>query len=222
MPFDPNDPDTKAAIDKIKADADAKLDSEVSGLKTKVEELIASNKKLKKGQEIDPAEVERLEAQLDEARGKLKEAEKAAKDATKAAETATKALEVEQGVTHRELGRNGATKALIDAGVSDPAYIEAALAMHMPNIKIVADGENRSALYGDKPLADAIKEWAAGDVGKKFVSAPNNSGGGAGGGGGQGGGKTMTRTAYQELATSEPAKANTFIREGGKVVDQAA
>lgn len=220
MPFDANDPDTKAAIDKIKADAAEKLDSEVSGLKSKVDELIASNKKLKKGQEIDPAEVERLEADNDKLRTDLAAANRTAKDATTAAEKAAKALETESGFTHRLVAENGLIKALSDNGVSDPAYLEAAKMMHIGNVKVVADGDTRKALYGDKELNAAIKEWVGGDVGKKFAAAPANGGGGAQGGGGNGGGaKTITRSAFDGM---EPHAKVTFAKEGGKVIDQAA
>jgi hypothetical protein len=34
-------------------------------------------------------------------------------------------------------------------------------------------------MIGDKPLADAIKEWAASDAGKKFVAAPSTAAAGA-------------------------------------------
>jgi regulator of replication initiation timing len=219
MPYDANDPDTKAAIDAIKADAATKLDSEVSGLKSKVQELIDDNKKLKKGREIDPAVVEKLEGQIDDLTGKLTDAQKHAKDATKLAETASKALETEQGFTHRLVAENGLMQALSASGVTDPAYLEAAKAMHIGAVKIVAEGENRNALYGDKPLADAIKEWAAGDVGKKFVAAPVNAGGGAEGGGGKVAGKVITRPQFNDL---DQSARKVFANEGGKVVDQAA
>jgi hypothetical protein len=213
---------TQADIDAAIEKAVGPLKDSIGKLEGKNDELISENRKLKRGAEIKPEDLAAAEDRADKAERALAEAQKEAKTATTRAEKAEKALEQETGFTHKLLAENGVVAALTAAGVSDPAYLDAAKALHLPNVKVVADGENRSALYGDKPLADAIKEWAAGDVGKKFVSAPNNSGGGAGGGSGEGGGKTMTRAAYQELATSNPAQANTFVREGGKVVDQAA
>ena len=41
--------------------------------------------------------------------------------------------------------------------------LEAAKAMHIGNVKIVSEGDARKALYGDKELGDAIKEWAGGE-----------------------------------------------------------
>lgn len=217
MAFDPNDPDTKAALK-------AAVDEAKEGQDTKNAELLNEVKKLKadlrKVKEISPDDVAAIEAERDKLSTDLAAATKTAKDATTAAEKATKALEQESGFTHKLVAENGVLKALTDAGVTDPAYLEAAKAMHLPNIKIVPDGDNRNALYGDKPLADAIKEWAAGDVGKKFVAAPVNGGGGAqGSGNAQGGGKTASRAAFD--AMDQGARA-AFTKEGGKVVDQAA
>lgn len=221
MAFDPNDPDTKAAL---KAAVQEAVDEAKTGLEAKNKELLDEAKKLKadlrKTQDIKPEDVAAIEAERDKALTDLAAANKTAKEATTAAERATKALEAESGFTHKLLAENGVVAALTAAGVTDPAYLDAAKAMHMPGIKIVADGDNRNALFGDKPLADAIKEWAAGDVGKKFVSAPVNGGGGAQGSqGAQGGGKTTTRAAWDGM--DQGARA-AFAKDGGKVVDAAA
>lgn len=215
MPFDATDPDTKAAIDKIKADAAETMDTEVSGLKSKIDDLI---KKLKKGQDIDPAEVERVEAERDDLRTKLAAATKQSKEATTALDKATKALEGEQIVTHRLIAENGLVAELTKAGVTDPAYLDAVKALHISSVKVVADGDDRKAFYGDKPLADAIKEWAGTDIGKRFVAAPNNSGGGATGGKGGESGKTVDQAGFDALSTKARAE---FFATGGKI-DQAA
>ena len=215
MPFDPNDEEAKAAIkeavDAAVADATSKLDA-------KNKELISELREAKRGKTIDPAEVEKLQDRIDELTGKVTTAEKAAKDAQKLADKAAKDLEAESGFTHKLVAENGVLKALSDAGVTDPAYLEAAKALHLSQVKVVAEGGERKAMYGDKPLDEAIKEWAAGDVGKKFVAAPANGGGGAPGGKGGEAPKTMDRTAFDAL--DGPAKV-TFAKEGGKVVDAA-
>lgn len=208
---------TKADLDKAIADAKAAQDAKNSEL---LDELKKVKSELRRSKEIDPADIERLESENDKLRGELTAAQKAAKDATTAAEKATKALEAESAFTHRLVAENGVVKALADAGVTDPAYLDAAKAMHLPAVKIVAEGDTRSALYGDKPLADAIKEWAAGDVGKKFVSAPVNGGGGAPGGKGAGPtGKTIDRAAFDAMGQGDRAA---FFKEGGKVTDAVA
>ena len=216
MAFDPTDPDTKAALDKIKADHE----SDIAGLKTKVEGLISVNKELKKGREIDPADLEKLEAENENLKSKLTATEKAAKDTQKAAETAAKALEQERGVTHKLLAENGLIAELTKAGVTDPDYLEMAKAAHIGKVTVVAEGDTRKAMYGDKPLADAIKEWAGTDAAKKVIAAPINSGGGLGGSnGGKGGDKTVTRQQFDGMGHAERAS---FVKDGGKVVDAAA
>ena len=83
------------------------------------------------------------------------------------------------------------------------------------DVVLTADGENRIAKVGDKPLAEFVKAWAVSDEGKAFVDAPGNSGGGAHGGGSGGGEvKTMARAAFDALAES---KRMDFIKAGGQL-----
>lgn len=212
---------TKEQVEAAIKDA---IDKEVSGLKEKNDELIADNKKLKsdlrKTQDIKPEDVAALEHEIDELKGKLSTAEKAAKDATKAAETAAKALETESAFTQRLLIQDGLKGALIANGVKDETFIDALTAKFASGATVTVDGDARKAMIGDKSLEDAVKEFAASDAGKKFVSAPANSGGGAQGGSqGSQSGKTIAREAFGQMA---PAEQMTFVKEGGKVVDQAA
>lgn len=217
MAFDLNDPETKEAVAKLIADAK-------EGIEAKNSELLAEVKKLKadirKTQDIKPEDLAALEAERDTLAAKLASTEKAAKDAQKAAETAQKALEAESGVTHKLLAENGLMAELTKAGISDPDFLAAAKAMHIGSVKVIAEGEERKAMYGDKPIADAIKEWASTDTAKKFISAPANSGGGANGSGGaKGNEKTVLRSQFDTMSHAERA---TFAKEGGKVVDAAA
>lgn len=172
----------------------AAIDEAVQGLKTKNAELIDKNKKLQKGQEIDPQTVVDLENQLDAMKGELTTAQKAAKEAVKTADTATKALQAESGFTKKLLVDNGLVSELTKHGVTNPVHLKAAQAMLRSGVQIVVDGENRTAKFGDKPLADYVKEWATGDEGKFFVAAPSNSGGGAQGGGNAQPNQTLTST----------------------------
>ena len=180
-------PEEKAALA-------AAIDEAVQGLKTKNAELIDKNKKLQKGQEIDPQTVVDLENQLDAMKGELTTAQKAAKEAVKTADTATKALQAESGFTQKLLVDNGLVSELTKHGVTNPVHLKAAQAMLRSGVQIVVDGENRTAKFGDKPLADYVKEWATGDEGKFFVAAPSNSGGGAQGGGNAQPNQTLTST----------------------------
>ncbi len=207
------------------SDLDAAIEAAKTALDTKNKELLDDLKKVKadlrKTQEINPADLERLESENDKLKADLATAQKTAKEAVTASEKATKALEAEQGVTHKLIAENGLVAELTKAGVTDPDYLEMAKMAHIGKIKIVTEGDERKAMYGDKPVADAIKEWAATDAGKKVVAAPVNSGGGGqGNNGGSGGtGKTMTRTAFDALDQGSRAG---FVKEGGKVVDAVA
>jgi hypothetical protein len=75
---------------------------------------------------------------------------------------------------------NALTSALLEAKVAAP-YMDAARALLTgQGAGVDKDGK---PILGDKPLVEAVKEWAASDAGKHFVAAPNSSGGGAIGGG---------------------------------------
>ena len=68
---------------------------------------------------------------------------------------------------------------MVEVKVAGP-YLEAAEALM--RAKGAALGNDDTPLIDGKPLSDYIREWAASDAGKAFVSAPNSSGGGASGG----------------------------------------
>jgi hypothetical protein len=180
--IDLNAPEVQAAIT-------AAVDEAVSGLKTKNNELLTELRKAKKGNDIDPAEVERLENKITELEGQIKTANKDLKTAKEAADKATKDLQSEQGFTQRLLVENGLTAELTKNGVTNPAFIKAAQSLLASQTQIVVDGDKRIAKIGDKTLAEFIPEWAKSDEGKHFVAAPGNSGGGAGGGGAGTGGE---------------------------------
>jgi uncharacterized phage infection (PIP) family protein YhgE len=205
-------PEAKAALQEA-------IETATTALAAKNKELLGELKEARKGQTIDPATVEKLEAKIESLSGELITANKAAKDATKAAETATKALATETGFTSKLLIDNGLVGELTKHGVTNPVHLKAAQAMLRGSVQIVADGESRVAKVGDKLLADMVKEWAASDEGKFFVQAPNNSGGGAGGGGGKSGGKTMTRAEFDTKTAAGDASIAGFFKEGGTLTE---
>lgn len=210
--FDPKDPADIALLDE-------RIAAAVEPLHAHNKKLLGELKAAKKGAEIDPAVVEALEAERDGLAAKLKDADKALKTATTAAEQAAEALKGEQGFNHGLLVDNGLMAALTEAGVKNPVHLKAAAAIlkQAGGIEVKVDGATRQALIGGKPLAEAVKAWAAGDEGKTFVQAPGNGGGGAPGstGGASGapkptagnmGGTPAERTAaiasmFPELAT---------------------
>ena len=193
MPFDPKDPETKAAlkaaVDSAVTEAvEEAVEEAVGGLKAKNTELLGKLKKAQKDSTIDPADHQALQAELDATEAKLSEATKSLKTATTESDKIKKAYEAESRVAHNLLVDTGLSTALLEAGVKKASYLKAAKAMLAGQVVLTTDGENRTAKVGDKLLSDFVKEWAAGDEGKAFVDAPSNSGGGASGGGGGGAG----------------------------------
>jgi hypothetical protein len=204
---------TQADIDA----AVAKMQESIDKLESKNAELVADLRKARKTQEIKPEDLAAAEDRADKAEAALAAAQKEAKDAKVAAEKAAKALEAESGFTHRLLVENGLREALAANGVTNAVHQKAAMAMLASGVQVAADGDTRIAKVGDKALADYVKEWAGGDEGKHFVSAPVNSGGGAPGGTqAPAGAKTVTRAQFDAM---QPVEKTTFAKEGGKVVE---
>lgn len=157
----------------------AAVEKATEGLISKRDELLREVKELKKGREVKPEDVAKLEDQIDALKGELSEAQKAAKLAAREAEKATKALDEERTQTNRLLVDNGLTEALVKAGVTNPVHQKAAKALLREGVALDTD---KSLKVGDKALADFITEWAGGEEGKHFVAAPPASGGGSQGG----------------------------------------
>lgn len=199
MTIDLKAPEVVAAIE-------AAVEAALTPIKAKNTELIGEVRELRKGKTIDPAELERRDAKIEELQTQLTDANKSAKDAKTAAEKATKTLTTEQAFTQKLLVDNGLTAELVKAGVKEPAHLKAVKAMLAGQVQIVVDGENRTAKVGDKALDAFVGEWAKSDEGKFFVSAPNNNGGGAQGGNGNGSGKTISQTAFNQLKPADRAK----------------
>lgn len=213
--------EVQKAIDAAVAEATAELAAEVTEVRGKnafLSKELKNHRAGKTGPTVE--EVEKMEQQIDTLKGDLAKAHKDLKAANTNAEKATKALEAESGFTQKLLIDNGLTAELTKHNVTNPALLKAAQALLRANVKIEIDGDNRIAKFGDKPLADAVKEWAGSEEGKHFVTASSNSGGGAGGGaGGTGNQKTKTRAEFDGMGQSERA---VFAKEGGRVVDAAA
>lgn len=215
---------TQADLDAAVAKATAKFQESVEKLEAKNEELVAENRKAKAAaraaSEIKPEDMQAAEDRADKAEAALAAATKDVKALTKERDDAKNALETEQGFTQRLLIQDGLKSALLANGVKDEDFIDSLTAKFAGAATVATEGDARVAKIGDKPLADHIKAWAESDAGKKFVSAPFNSGGGAQGSqGGGGNAKTVTRAQFDGLSAEERM---TFAKEGGKVVDQAA
>ena len=183
---------------EVQAAIDAAVETATSGLKTKNQELLDKNKKLMKGQEIDPQTVVDLEAQIDKLQSDLAVSQKSAKESVKTLETLQGQLKAETGFTQKLLIDNGLTDELVKNGVA-PQFLPAVKAMFAGQAQIVAEGDTRTAKIGDKSVSDFVKEWAASDDGKHFVKAPENSGGGSQGSG-NGTNNQIPLTSVQKIA----------------------
>lgn len=64
-------------------------------------------------------------------------------------------------------------RAMAEAGIAKP-FMPAVEAMMRDQIKV----EGTDVYLNEKPVSEALKEWAGSDDGKHYVSAPANSGGG--------------------------------------------
>lgn len=212
MAFDPNDPETKAALS-------AAVEEATKGLISKRDELLSEVKKLRKNAEIDPDEFQRLKEEKDALADKLAEQSKAAKNALSEAEKATKQLQKEGDFVSKLLVDNGLNDALTKAGVK-PELAKAVKAMFAGQAQIKADGETRAAMIGDKSISDFVTEWAKSDEGKHFIAAPANSGGGANGGNGSNQtAKTMTRADYSARTQAGDTSLAKFFADGGQLVE---
>lgn len=211
---------TKADLEAAVEKATSALKESIDRLETKNKELIGENRKLKAAGEIKPEDLTAAEDRADKAEAELADLKKQVGTITKERDKAVKDLETESGFTQKLLIQDGLKAALIENGVKDADFIDTLSAKFARDAKVVADGETRKVMLGDKALADAIKEFAGSDSGKKFVAAAQNSGGGApGGSGGSGGGKTVTRAEWDAM---DHGARSTFSKDGGKVVDAAA
>lgn len=164
---------------EVQAAISAAVEKATAPLLAKRDELLGEVKKLRKNAEIDPADLERVEAERDELRQQLAEANKASKAAIKAAEEAAKRAEAAEGSTTRLLADNALVEALAKAGITNPVHQKAVKAMFAGDVQVVADGDARVAKIGDKSVVDALTAWAGTDEGKHFVAAPDISGGGS-------------------------------------------
>lgn len=227
MAYDPNDPADKAIVQGL---IDAALEeqataheAEITGLKTKNTQLLDRLRKAREGGGDNGEEVARLERELEETAGKLRTAEAELRtvnrklgEAERDRDTARTAAETEGAFSRNMLIENGLTSALLDAKV-DPDLMEAAKALLGKGATVKVDGDSRTAVVGDKPLGEFIKEWAASDSAKRFILAPSNGGGGSHGNPQGGGGPKkladMSEAERTEMARNNPAAWQQICRE---------
>lgn len=211
---------TQADIDAAVTKATEKHDEDVSGLKKKVEDLIAANKTLKRGAEIKPEDLQAAEDRADKLATDLAEANKQLKAVTGERDKAVKSLETEQGAA-----RSYALEAEIAGAIAEgnvvPALVPAFKAMVSAQAKAdLVDGKY-AVTIGEKAAREHIKAFLDSDDGKHFRAAANNNGGGSPGGKSGEPGKTMSRADYDKGIASDPVATRAFLKDGGKIVDAA-
>jgi hypothetical protein len=179
-------------------------------------DLLAAKQKLRQGQEIDPNEFAALQTENETLKGNLAKATKDLTTITGERDKAVKTLESESAITIGMQRDRDLTEGLAAINVTNPINLKAAKAMLAAQVTVVTEGDKRIAKVGEKPLLDHLKEWAASDEGKHFVSASNNNGGGSQGGSGGGKSKTMTRSAFDALS---PSEKSAFSKDGGQLTE---
>jgi hypothetical protein len=155
------------------------IEEATSALVKKKNELLAELKTARKNAE-NSIDADKLQDKIESLETERDTLLKQQKENTKALETATKLLESESGFTSKLLLDNGLTDALVKAGIA-PQFLPAAKSLLSTQAKIIAEGDTRKAVIGDKELSAFVKEWTSSDEGKHFVQAPANGGGGADG-----------------------------------------
>lgn len=155
------------------------IEAETQGLKTKRDELLEANRKLRNDLADRQSEMSKTNARLTQA------------------ETAVQKLVVD----------NGLTEALTRAKVA-PEFLEAARALIKAREEIViGDNEGKPvALVGEQALSVFVEDWARSDQGRPFIAPAGNSGGGAGGAGAASGGLQANPWAKDTRNLSEQVR----------------
>lgn len=181
MTVDLSTPEIKAAIAQAVADA---VSEETASLKFKNQQLVDKLKRAKNGEdEVDAKRLEDLEDKVQDLTSQLKKANADLKTEHKRADEAEKSLDlVTKDLRDEKIGK-GLLESLASNGVTHAVHQKAALALLKNSVELTTDGDKQVAKVGDKLLPEYVKEWAAGEEGKFFVTAPANSGGGSGGSG---------------------------------------
>ena len=199
------------------AELDAAIEESTTGLVAKNKELVKEKKDALKKLE-NYGDVEKLHEKIESLENERDTFAKQFKDTTKQLEQVSKTLESESGFTSKLLLDNGLTDALVNAGVKKE-LLPAVKALLGGQAKVVADGNARKAVIGEKDLSTFITEWSASDEGKHFIQAPANNGGGANGSqnSNDSSSKTVTRQQFDGMSHVERSQ---FAVSGGKVTDQ--
>lgn len=207
---------TKADLDAALAKQSSEYEARIEVIDAKKNEVLSELKELKAkfraNQDFKPEDFHALEEAKEKAEAENRDLKKQISTLTKERENLVKTLEAETAFTKQQLITNGLNDALAAVGVKDAPHLKAVKAMLSPEVEIVVEGDQRVAKFRGKPIFDGIKEWAAEDEAKYFVSARDNTGGGATGGKGGVTGKTASQEQLNSMSAKERAA---FFDNGG-------
>ena len=199
------------------ADIDAAIAKEVGGLKEQLTQVMdeakEAKRKLRAASEIKPEDLTAAEERADRAEAALKEAQKTVKTLTTERDGAVKALESETAAA-RSYAQEAEIADAIAKGNVMADLVPAFKAMIQSQAKAdLVDGKYVVTI-GDKPAAEYISTFLAGDTGKAFRAATPNGGGGAPGGKGSEAGKAVSGAEFAAMN----AKARAAFMEAGGVI----
>ena len=182
--------------------------------KAKEEREAASAKLRALPEDFDPEMWKRLKEGGDPAKREAQMVEMRKQFETERDEWKSK-YEEASGRVQRVLVERSLEDALAGAGITTPAFIKAARALLVGQVKLDGDKPVVETDMGSFPVADYVKRWAAGE-GKDFVVPP--SGGGARGNdrGSSGNGKTVAAKDLEAMTARE--KADFFAKNPGVAI----
>lgn len=156
----------------------------IKGLKQKNADLIASNKTFKTERDNAVAEVDTVQAEFTEFKNAAKEGKadvvtKADYDKVVAERDAAvnEVTEVKGTLRNKTIGE--ALDGAINAANIAKDHIPAVRALLRSENKIELDEVDHVAKVNGVPINDVVAEWVQGDMGKRYVAAPVNTGGGS-------------------------------------------
>lgn len=222
----------KAELQKL---IDAAVAEATDGLKSKNTELLGNLKKAKDELtalkdkfgslpgDFDIDEYNRLmDSQKGDVDAKLKEQrERITEQHKKELAAKDKVIEEKDSLINIHVKTATLRKAMAENNIAKP-YISAVEAMLSSRIKVEGSGEDVAVLLDEKPLSEALAEWAKSDDGKHFVAAPGNSGGGGGNTRSASGGdvnpwkkESRNLTEQGRIAREDPETAKRLAKEAG-------
>lgn len=195
------------------------VESALTKVKEKNNDLIATNKRFKKeakeAKEALEAKEEELEEAIDAANDKKgketdpkvdREAQKQIKTLTKERDELKEANGDLSGRLNGLIIDNNLSEAITSSGIAKQ-YIPAVKALIKTENKIEIDDTENVAKIGDKAIGEFLTEWSQSDIGKNYVAAKDNSGGG-----GKGGEGTLAGMSQEDIMKLPPTKRLSMAR----------